>query len=103
MERRVANEHADAVLQKSLSFSVRIERVLRCPALGDVECLWIIDAAIDLIREIARVELWTPQESQVECREYQDNSDIHGQPFPEPAPEEQDIDTDYDGRHQPDV
>jgi hypothetical protein len=27
---------------------------------------------------------WMLQESQVESREYQDNAEIHGQPFPEP-------------------
>jgi hypothetical protein len=46
---------------------------------------------------------WMLQESQVESREYQDNADIHGQSFPEPTPEEQEIYTDNDGRHEHDI
>jgi hypothetical protein len=46
---------------------------------------------------------WTLQESQVESCEYQDNADIHGQSFPEPTPEEQEIYTDNDGCHQHDI
>lgn len=46
---------------------------------------------------------WTLQESQVESSEYQDNSYIHYQPFPEPVSEKQEIYTDYDGYHQQSV
>ena len=42
------------------------------------------------------------QESQVESREYQDDSYIHCQPFPEPVSEEHEIDGDDDGDHQRD-
>jgi hypothetical protein len=41
------------------------------------------------------------QESEVEGREYQDDSDIHRQSFPELISEEQDIDGD-DRRYQQD-
>ena len=40
------------------------------------------------------------QKSQVERTEYQDNSYIHHQPFPEMVPEEQDIHADYNGYQQ---
>jgi hypothetical protein len=40
------------------------------------------------------------QESQAERCEYQDNSNIHHQPFPEQVSEEQDIHGDYDGYQQ---
>jgi len=43
---------------------------------------------------------WTPDESEVESREHQDNADIHDQPFPESAFEEHEIYTDYDGCHR---
>ena len=43
------------------------------------------------------------QKSQVESREYQDNSYIHYQPFREPVSEEQEIDGDDEGDHQRDV
>jgi len=40
-----------------------------------------------------------PDEPQVECREHQDDSNIHYESFPESAPEERDVNTDYDGYH----
>jgi hypothetical protein len=43
---------------------------------------------------------WTFQESEVEGREYQDDSYVHRQSFPEPVLEEQDIDRDDHGCHQ---
>jgi hypothetical protein len=45
---------------------------------------------------------WTPEESQVESNEHQDNADIHCQPFPESesVSEEHEIYTDYDGHHR---
>jgi hypothetical protein len=43
---------------------------------------------------------WTPEESQVESCEQQDNANIHCQPFPEPVSEEHEIYTDYDGCHR---
>jgi hypothetical protein len=43
---------------------------------------------------------WTAQESEVESYEHQDDTNIHGQPFPEPVSEEQDIYSDYDGYHR---
>jgi hypothetical protein len=43
---------------------------------------------------------WTPQESQVESCEHQDDSNIHCQPFPESVSEEHEIYTDYDGCHR---
>jgi hypothetical protein len=42
---------------------------------------------------------WTFHESKVESGEYQDESNIHHEPFPEPVPEEQDVYRD-DGSHQ---
>jgi len=42
---------------------------------------------------------WTPEESQTERCEHQDNANIHCQPFPESVSEEHDIYTDYDGCH----
>jgi hypothetical protein len=41
----------------------------------------------------------TLQESEVESREHQDDSNIHCQPFPESVSEEHKIYTDYDGHH----
>jgi hypothetical protein len=46
---------------------------------------------------------WTPEESQVESCEHQDNANIHCQPFPESVSEEHEIYTDYDGCHRHDV
>src|SRR5579872_972507 len=43
---------------------------------------------------------WTPEESQVESCEHQDNANIHCQPFPESVSEEDEIYTDYDGCHR---
>src|SRR5712671_233290 len=43
---------------------------------------------------------WTPEESPVESCEYQDNANIHCQPFPESVSEEHEIYTDYDGCHR---
>jgi len=43
---------------------------------------------------------WTPQESQVERCEHQDDSNIHCQPFPESVSEEHEIYTNYDGCHR---
>ena len=43
---------------------------------------------------------WTPQKSQVERCEHQDDSNIHCQPFPESVSEEHEIYTDYDGCHR---
>jgi hypothetical protein len=47
----------------------------------------------------ARDGLWTPEETQVESREHQDQADIHDQPFPEAIPEEQNIHANDDGGH----
>jgi len=43
---------------------------------------------------------WTPEESQVESCEHEDNANIHCQPFPESVSEEHEIYTDYDGCHR---
>ena len=43
---------------------------------------------------------WTPQESEVEGYEDQDNANIHGQPFPESVSEEREIYTDDNGYHR---
>jgi hypothetical protein len=43
---------------------------------------------------------WTPEESQVESCEHQDNANIHCQPFPESVSEKHEIYTDYDGCHR---
>jgi hypothetical protein len=42
----------------------------------------------------------SPEESQVESGEDQDNTNVDRQPFPESVSEEQDIDTDDDGCHR---
>src|SRR5579863_10584331 len=42
---------------------------------------------------------WTPEESQVESCEHQDNANIHCQPFPESVSEEREIHTDDYGGH----
>jgi hypothetical protein len=44
--------------------------------------------------------LCTPEESQVESCEHQDNANIHYQPFPESVSEDHEIYTDYDGCHR---
>jgi hypothetical protein len=43
---------------------------------------------------------WTPEKSQVESCEHQNNANIHRQPFPESVSEEHEIYTDYDGCHR---
>jgi hypothetical protein len=43
---------------------------------------------------------WTLDESEVESCEYQGNSYIDYQPFPEPVSEEQEIHAKYDGYQQ---
>jgi hypothetical protein len=43
---------------------------------------------------------WTPEESEVESYEHQDNANIHCQPFPESVSEEHEIYTDDDGYHR---
>jgi hypothetical protein len=43
---------------------------------------------------------WTFEEPEVEGGEYQDDADIHHQPFPEPVFEEQEIHRDDNGRQQ---
>jgi len=43
---------------------------------------------------------WTPEESQVESCEHQDNANIHCQPFPESVSEEHEIYNDYDDWHR---
>ena len=42
---------------------------------------------------------WTPEESQVESYEHQDNANVYCQPFPESVSEERDIHSDDDGYH----
>jgi hypothetical protein len=42
----------------------------------------------------------TPEESQAESCEHQDNANIHCQPFPESVSEEHEIYTNYDGCHR---
>jgi hypothetical protein len=43
---------------------------------------------------------WTPQESQVERQEHQNDSKVHRQPFPESVSEEHQVYTDYDSCHR---
>ena len=43
---------------------------------------------------------WTPEESQVESCEHQDNANIHCQPFPGSVSEEHEIYNDYDDYHR---
>jgi hypothetical protein len=43
---------------------------------------------------------WTPEESQVESYEYQDDANIHCQSFPESISEECEIYADDDGHHR---
>jgi hypothetical protein len=43
---------------------------------------------------------WTPEESQTKSCEYQDDANIHGQPFPKSVSEEPEIYPDYDGCHR---
>src|ERR1035441_9731958 len=43
---------------------------------------------------------WTPEESEVESCEHQDNANIRCQPFPESVSEEHEIYADYDGCHR---
>jgi hypothetical protein len=46
---------------------------------------------------LRRLRPCTLQESQVEGREHQNDSDVHHQPLPEPVPEKQDIYADHNG------
>jgi hypothetical protein len=43
---------------------------------------------------------WKREEPQVESSEYEDNANIHYQPFPESVSEEHEIYTDYNGCHR---
>jgi hypothetical protein len=52
-----------------------------------------IDSAVELRSR-------TPEESEVESCEHQDNANIHCQPLPESASKEQEIYTNYDGCHR---
>ncbi|HSU31699.1 MAG TPA: hypothetical protein VLJ11_10730 [Bryobacteraceae bacterium] len=47
-----------------------------------------------------RLRSGTRQESEVERREHQEDSNVHHQPRPEPIPEKQHVNGDYDG-YQP--
>jgi hypothetical protein len=49
---------------------------------------------------VRRLRSWTLQEPQIDRRKYHDNSDVHDQPVPEVAPEEQDVHADHDGYHR---
>jgi len=72
----------------------RVERVARTfsrSILGMYRIRWRFP-----LNAIARCS-WTPEESQVETCEHQDNANIHCQPFPESVSEEHEINTDYDG------
>ena len=51
------------------------------------------------IRPIQRAS-WTPEKSQVESGEHQNNANIHHQPRPEMASEDYEIHADYAGRHR---
>ncbi len=53
---------------------------------------------LPVMRERARS--WMFQESQGERREYEANSYIHHQPFPEQVSEEKNVHGDYDGYQQ---
>src|SRR5579862_4716031 len=70
----------------------------------DIEAVRVADAAHGSAQSQRKGAVapcsWTPQESKVECCEHQDDSNIHGQPFPESVSEEHDIYTDYDGYHR---
>jgi hypothetical protein len=44
-----------------------------------------------------RLHSWTLQEPEIKRSEYEDNSDVYYQPFPELVPEEQDVHADHDG------
>jgi hypothetical protein len=60
-----------------------------------------VDVEVTAIRKAAIAPCsWTPEESQVESSEHQDNTNIHCQPFPESVSEEHEIYTDYDGCHR---
>ena len=55
---------------------------------------------MDGLTNHARPRSWASQESQVERREHQDDSNIHHQAFPESVFKEREIYTDYDGCHR---
>jgi len=68
---------------------------------------WLFEVKWDGFRSLAYVQKgvcracsWTPEESQAESCEHQDNANIHCQPFPESVSEEHEIYTDYDGCHR---
>ena len=67
----------------------------------DVATNCTVDVEVTAIRKAAIAPCsWTPEESQVESSEHQDNTNIHCQPFPESVSEEHEIYTDYDGCHR---
>ena len=59
----------------------------------------VVSISLSFMRLTARIVApcsWTPEESQVESCEQQDNADINYQTFPESISEEHQIYTDYD-------
>jgi hypothetical protein len=52
------------------------------------------------IEKTSPLQSWTPEKSQVESCEHQDNANIHYQSFPESVSEEHGIYADYNGCHR---
>jgi hypothetical protein len=50
-----------------------------------------------VFHEQGRLHSWTLQEPEIKRPEYQNNSDVYYQPFPELVPEEQDVHANHDG------
>jgi hypothetical protein len=108
----LVHQHARGNVESALGEAVEAHAkyaVLRNPETGlfGDEILYEASARNDAERATTRraprgrlARSRTLQESEVEGREYQDDSCVHRQPFPEPVPEEREIDRHDHGNHQ---
>jgi hypothetical protein len=95
------------VSQKTFPTDLKSKNFCACRFLFEIVYSRFIDSRLGqsfllkgAIRENLPTALRTPEESQVESPEHQDNADIHYQPFPESVSEEREIYTDYNGYHR---
>ena len=96
---RASAAGAVEILHKPISFKVILDAETRACAASYLLGLWRPNG-LRLSRAAPPPCSWTFQESEVEGCEYQDDSNVHRQPFPEPVLEEQEIDRDDHGCHQ---
>jgi hypothetical protein len=97
-----------AAISRRCFFPIPIKRRYRqfTGAVWDVP-YWMIESVSEMpatsvgkwnsVIRVAKQRSLTFQESQVERRENQNDSDVHHQPLPEPVPKEQNVHADHDG------